>query len=68
MVYVHAPTMLARVLDVSLEERLQSRTSDLIEWAKIMLPIINQSAQLHTGHQNIRTYSSDATVAARAIE
>jgi hypothetical protein len=34
-----------------------------------MLPVINQSvrdarAQLHTGHQDIRTYFSKATVAA----
>jgi hypothetical protein len=61
-----------RVLDVLLEERLQSRTSELLAWAKTdktMLPVINQSvrdarAQLHTGHQDIRTYFSKATVAA----
>jgi hypothetical protein len=57
-VYAHGPIMLAndrRVLDVPLAERLQSRTSDLIAWAKIMLPVITQSvrdarAQMHTGH------------------
>jgi hypothetical protein len=37
-----------------------------------MLPVINQSvrdaqAQLHTGHQDIRTYFFDATVAAAAM-
>jgi hypothetical protein len=70
--YAHAPLMLAhdrRVLDVPLEERLQSRTSDLMSWFKSALPVINLSvrdalAQLHTGHQDIRgSYCSQATVA-----
>jgi hypothetical protein len=68
--YAHAPLMLAherRVLDVPLEERLQSRTSDLMAWAKIMLPVINRSvrdarAQLKTGHQDIQGFFSRATV------
>jgi hypothetical protein len=60
-----------RVLDVPLAERLQSRTSDLIAWAKIMLPVITQSvrdarAQIHTGHQDIRNYLLGATVAGTA--
>jgi hypothetical protein len=51
-----------RVLDVPLEERLQSRMSNLIAWAKTMLTVINLSirdarAQLHTGDQD-----SDTTV------
>jgi hypothetical protein len=58
--YAHAPLMLAhdrRVLDVRLEERLQSRTTELLAWAKTMLPVINRSvrdarAQLQTGHQD----------------
>jgi hypothetical protein len=72
--YAHAPIMLAhdrRILVVPLEERLQSRTSDLIAWAKTMLRVINQSvrdarAQLHTGHPDIRSYFSDATGATEA--
>jgi hypothetical protein len=58
-----------RVLDVPLEERLQSRTSELLAWAKTMLPIINRSvrdarAQLQTGHQDLRSYfPQQATVA-----
>jgi hypothetical protein len=69
--YAHAPLMLAahdrRVLDVPQEERLQSRTSELLAWAKTMLPVIDRSvrdarAQLQTGHQDIRIYFSQATV------
>jgi hypothetical protein len=57
-----------RVLDVPLEERLQLRTSELLAWIKVMLPAINRSvhdarAQLQTGHQDIRIYFSNATVA-----
>jgi hypothetical protein len=57
-----------RVLDVPLEERLQSRTSELLAWAKTMLPVINRSvrdacAQLRTGHQDLRSYFPKATVA-----
>ena len=71
MAYAHAPLMLAhdrRVLEVPLEERLQSRTSELLAWAKAMLPVINRSvrdarAQLQTGHQDIRSYFSQTTVA-----
>jgi hypothetical protein len=60
-----------RALFVLLESRLQSRISDLSAWAKTMLLFINQSvrdarAQLHTGHQDTPTYSSDMTVAAVA--
>jgi hypothetical protein len=51
-----------RVLDVPLEERLQSQTSELL------LPVINRSvrdarAQLQTGHQDLRSYFPKATVA-----
>jgi hypothetical protein len=45
--YAHAPLMLAhdrRVLDVPLEERLQSRTSELLAWAKT-IPVINRSVR-----------------------
>ena len=71
MAYAHAPLMLAhdrRVLDVPLEEILQSRTSKLLAWVKTMLPVMNRSvhdarAQLQTGHQDIRSYFSQATVA-----
>jgi hypothetical protein len=57
-----------RVFDVPHEERLQSRTTELLAWAKTMLPVINRSvrdarAQLQTGHQDIRSYFSNATVA-----
>jgi hypothetical protein len=54
------------------EERLQSRTSELLlEGAKTMLSVISQSvrdarAQLHTGHQDMRTYFSQATAATTA--
>jgi hypothetical protein len=56
-----------RVLDVPLQERLQSRTTELVAWAT-MLPVINRSvrdarAQLQTGHHDIRNYFSQATVA-----
>jgi hypothetical protein len=56
-----------RVLDVPLEERLESRTSELLAWVKTMLPVINRSvhdarSQLQTGHQDIRSYFSKATV------
>jgi hypothetical protein len=58
-----------RVLDVPREERLQSQTSELLAWAKTMLPVINRSvrdtrAQLRTGHQDLRSYFPQATVAA----
>jgi hypothetical protein len=60
--YAHAPLMLAhdrRVLDVPLEERLQSRTSELLAWAKTMLPLSTEASatlvQLQTGHQDIRS-------------
>jgi methionine synthase II (cobalamin-independent) len=70
--YAHAPLIFAHdrcVLDVPLEERLQSRTPEYLAWAKAILPVINQSvrdvrARLHIGHQDIRTYLSVATVAA----
>jgi hypothetical protein len=70
MAYAHAPLMLAhnwRVLDVPMEERLQSRTCELLAWDKAMLPVINRSvrdarAQSQTGHQYIRSYLSQATV------
>jgi hypothetical protein len=59
--YAHAPLMTAhdrRVLNAPLEERQQSRTSELLAWAKTMLPVINRSvrdarAQLQTGHQDL---------------
>jgi hypothetical protein len=59
------------VLDVPLEERLKSRTSELLAWVKTISPVINQSvsdarAQIHTGHQDILSYFSDAAVAATA--
>ncbi len=61
-----------RVLDVPLEERLESRTSVLIAWAKTMLPVIRKSVrdartQIHTGHQDIRAHFSEASVAAHAV-
>jgi hypothetical protein len=67
MAYASSPLVLALdrcVLDIPLKERLQSRTSDLVAWAKTMFPVIHQSirearAQLRTGHHNIRTYFSD---------
>jgi hypothetical protein len=54
-----------RVLDVPQEERLQSRTSELLAWAKTMLPVIvhDARAQLQTGHQDLRSYFPQATVA-----
>jgi hypothetical protein len=67
MAYAHAPHMLAhdrRVLDVPLQERLQSRTTELVAWARTMLPVINRSvrdaSQLQTGHHDIRNYSSNS--------
>jgi hypothetical protein len=53
-----------RIFDISLEERLQARTSDLEAWTKTMLPAIRLSIseaqdQIRTGHQDIRTYFSD---------
>jgi hypothetical protein len=71
MAYAHAPLKLAhdrRLLDVPLEERLLTRTSALLAWAKTMLPAINRSVrdartQINTGHQDIRSYFSQATLA-----
>ena len=61
-----------RVLDILLEELLESRTSELIAWAKTMLPVIRQSVrdartQIHTGHQDIRAHFSEASVTADAV-
>jgi hypothetical protein len=55
-----------RVLDVPLEERLQSQTSELLVWVKTMLPVINQSvrdaqAQIRTGQRDIRGFFSRTT-------
>jgi hypothetical protein len=49
-----------------MEERLQSRTSELLAWVKTTLPVINQSvrdaqAQIRTGHRDIRGFLSRAT-------
>jgi hypothetical protein len=57
-----------RVLDVPLEVRLQSRTSELLALARTMLPVINRSvrdarAQIRSGHQDLRSYFLKATVA-----
>ena len=54
-----------RLLDVPLEERLLTRTSALLAWATTMLPAINRDActQINTGHQDIRSYFSQATLA-----
>jgi hypothetical protein len=70
MAYAYAPLMLAhdrQILEVPLEERLQTRTSALRAWAKTMLPAITQSVrdastQIKTGHQDIRSYFSQATL------
>jgi hypothetical protein len=68
MAYASNPLMLAidrRIVDIPLEERLQARTSDLVAWTKTLLPTIRLSIteaaqnQLHTGHQDIRTYFYD---------
>jgi hypothetical protein len=72
--FAYAPLMLARdrrVLDIPLEERLKSRTSALVAWVKTIFPVNNQSvrdarAEIHTGHQDIRSYFSDAAAAATA--
>jgi hypothetical protein len=60
LAYANDPIMLAhdrRVLDVSLEDRLLPRTSDLVAWAKTMIPVINQSVRdartpLHTSSRH----------------
>jgi hypothetical protein len=57
-----------QVLEVPLEEPLQTHTSALQAWAKTMLPAITQSlrdasTQILTGHQDIRSYFSQATLA-----
>jgi hypothetical protein len=46
MAYAHGPIMLAldrRIFDIPLEERLQSRTSDVVAWTKTMLAVIRYS-------------------------
>jgi hypothetical protein len=46
MAYADAPLILALdkcIFDIPLEERLQSRTSDLIAWTTTMLPVIHHS-------------------------
>jgi hypothetical protein len=71
MAYAYGPHIFAhdrRVLDIPLEDRLQSRTSDLIAWAKAMLTAIHKSirdaqAQLYTSHHDIRIYFFDTTAA-----
>ena len=50
-----------KILDTPLDDRLQSRTTDLVAWSKTMLPVIHQSIseakeQIRTGHQDIRDY------------
>jgi hypothetical protein len=69
MTYAYGPHVLghdSRVLDIPFEEQLESRTSDLIAWAKTMFPIIHRSirdatARFHSGRQDIRTDFSDTT-------
>jgi hypothetical protein len=62
-----------RILDILLlEDRLQSRISDLVAWTKTMLPVIRHSIsearkQLRTGHQDIRNYFSDAAAPDRTV-
>jgi hypothetical protein len=64
LAYAYSPRMLAhdrRIFDIPLEERLKTRTSDLVAWTKAMLPVIHQSLhdaqdQVNTGHQDIREY------------
>jgi hypothetical protein len=46
MAYANGPLMLAidrRIFKIPLEERLQSRTSDVVAWTKTMLPVIRHS-------------------------
>jgi hypothetical protein len=46
MAYAHGPLMLAldrRIFDTPLEERLHSRTSDLVAWTKTIFPVIHHS-------------------------
>jgi hypothetical protein len=49
MTYIYRLLVLAldrRIIDISLEERLQSQTYALFTWAKAMLPTIKASARL----------------------
>jgi hypothetical protein len=56
-----------RVLDVPLEERLQLLTSELLAWAKTMLPLSTERPQRSPLHnyklviKDIRSYFSKAT-------
>jgi hypothetical protein len=66
----HVGSWSANYRYIPLEERLQSRTSDLVAWTKTMLPIIRLSIseaqkQLRDGHQDIRTYFSDTAAPER---
>jgi hypothetical protein len=58
-----------RIFDITLEERLQSRTSDLVTWTKTMPPVIRHISeareQIRTGHQDIRTYFSNTAAPER---
>jgi hypothetical protein len=68
--YAHAPLMLAhdrRVLDVPLEERLQSRTSELLAWAKTMLPVINRSVRDARTHYKLVIKTSAVTSPATVV-
>jgi hypothetical protein len=67
-----------RVLDVPLEERLQSRTSELLAWAKTMLPVSNRSVRdvraqsllfppSNSGHHGPQSSHADSTRRPRAI-
>jgi hypothetical protein len=68
MACAHVPL----IVDIPLEERLQSRTSDLVAWTKTMLPVIRDSIseawkQRRTGHQRIRTYFFDTAAPERTM-
>jgi hypothetical protein len=61
-----------RIFDIPLEERLQSRTSDLVAWTTTMFSVIHHSiceawAQLRTAHHDIRNYFPDTTAAESSI-
>jgi hypothetical protein len=53
-----------RILDIPLEERLQSRTSDLVAWAKTMFPVIHQSIREARAQLFLSYFSEPTTNAA----
>jgi hypothetical protein len=63
--YAYGPLRLAidrRILDIPLEQCLQSRTSDLVAWVKTMFPIISITAFTRLGHNFVPDITSSVII------